>query len=221
MRQQLYVEFDGFKFFTDERDSLGLVSNGTFEPDTLAALKRLVQPGFRVLDIGANIGFFSVLLSKMVGPTGSVLAVEPQTENFRLLQENASVNHLTNLQLYNVAVGRSEGKASLYLSDWNGGMHRLYDSVCCTSETESVQLTTVDSIVANQKVDLIKIDIEGYEFFALEGAKNCLLQNPDIQIITEYCALTAMEAGSSPIAMLQYLDQFGFQPFSLEGWPLC
>lgn len=217
MLQAPNIDIDGFKFLTDKLDSLGLVANGAFEPETLAALKRLTQPGFTVLDVGANIGYFSVQLSKMVGPGGSVLAIEPQKDNFQLLQSNIAINHLTNVSAHNVAVGNAEGTASLYLSDWNGGMHRLYPSVCCTVDTEAVQLTTIDSIVANRPVDLIKIDIEGYELFALEGAKNCLLGNPRLQIITEYCAPTAIEAGASPLAMLQYLEELGFFPHSLEG----
>jgi FkbM family methyltransferase len=220
MLQSPSIEIDGFKYFTDELDSLGLASTGVFEPETLAALKKLTRPGFRVLDIGANIGFFTVQLSSMVGPAGSVLAIEPQKENFRLLEANVGINHLTNVRLYNVAVGDTEGTASLYLSDWNGGMHRLYASVCCTSAMESVPVTTVDLITANDKIDLIKIDIEGYEFFALKGAENCLQRNPDIKIITEYCALSAIEAGSSPLAMLQYLEGLGFHASSLEGIPV-
>jgi FkbM family methyltransferase len=221
MLQAPSIEIDGFKYFTDAFDSLGLISNkGVFEPETLAALKKLTQPGFRVLDIGANIGFFSVQLSKWVGAEGIVLAIEPQTENFRLLESNVRANHLTNVHLHHAAVGNRDGTASLFLSNWNGGMHRLYESVCCTSDTESVRITTVDSIVANQQIDLIKIDIEGYEFFALEGAKNCLQKNPHIKIISEYCALSAIEAGASPLAMLRYLEGLGFQAFSLDNIPV-
>ena len=220
MSQSQSVEIDGFKLFIDELDSLGLVSTGVFEPETLAALERLTKPGFRVLDIGANIGFFSVHLSRLVGPEGLVLAIEPQQENFRLLEANIRINELKNVSSYKVAVGETEGTASLYLSDWNGGMHRLYESVCCTTAMESVPVTTVDLIVPDGKIDLIKIDIEGYEFYALKGAQKCLLRNPDIKIVTEYCALSAIEAGSSPLGMLQYLERMGFHASSLDGKPV-
>ena len=151
MLQSPHIEIDGFRFLTDKLDSLGLKANGGFEPETLTALKRLTQPSFRVLDVGANIGYFSVQLSRMVGPGGSVLAIEPQEDNFQLLQSNIAVNHLINVSVHNVAVGNTEGTASLYLSDWNGGMHRLYPLVCSTVDTEAVHLATMDAIVANQR----------------------------------------------------------------------
>jgi len=211
------VDICGFRFFVDKLDSLGLSSSGIFEPETMAALGKLTKPGYRVLDIGANIGFFTAILSRLVGPKGRVYAIEPQKENFRLLKENTLNNGLENVDLYNVAVSESKGVASLFLSDWNGGMHRLYESVCCTEATESVTVVTVDSIVSNDKIDLIKIDIEGYEFFALKGAQKCLLRNPDICIVTEYCPLSAIEAGASPSSMLKYLESMNFRPMSLDG----
>jgi FkbM family methyltransferase len=217
MSQTPCVEIDGFKYFTDEADSLGLVSNKIFEPETLSVLKKLTKPGFRVLDIGANIGFFTIQLSKMIGPEGFLIAIEPQKDNFQLLEKNVIANNLNNVRLCNVAVGKAEGIASLYLSDWNGGMHRLYESVCCTDELESVKLTTVDALVSNDRIDLIKIDIEGYEFFALEGAKKCLQQNKNIKIVAEYCALTSIEAGASPLAMLEYMESLGFSAYTLDG----
>src|SRR5688572_26593270 len=123
------VTLNGFNFVLDELDSLGLASGAPFEPDTLRALERLTKDGFRVLDIGANIGFFTAHLSRLVSTSGQVIAIEPNKENFRLLQENVRRNQLNNAVLHNLAVGENDGNAALYISDWNGGMHRMYESV--------------------------------------------------------------------------------------------
>jgi FkbM family methyltransferase len=214
------VALNGFDFVLDKIDSLGLASPSPFEPDTLQALEKLTKPGFRVLDIGANIGFFTAHLARLVGASGQVIAIEPNKENFALLRENVRRNHLTNAVLHNLAVGENDGNAALYLSDWNGGMHRMYESVCCTEAIETVQVSKVDNLVAGKKIDLIKIDIEGYEYFALKGARDCLIRNPHIKIVTEYCPASLMEAGASPLGFLEYLESLGLYPHALDSQAL-
>jgi len=211
------VEVNGFRLLIDQEDSLGLASGAIFEPDTLDALKRLTKTGDHVLDVGANIGYFTLVLASLVGPSGRVFAIEPQSENFRRLSENVHNNNLQNVSTSHIAVGESEGTSSLYLSNYNGGMHRLYKSVCCTDTSETVLVKTIDSIVQNTRISLIKIDIEGYEYFALKGASNCLANNPDINIVTEYCPASAIEAGASPLCFLEYLEQMQFKPATLYG----
>jgi len=81
-----------------------------------------------VIDIGANIGYFTLLLSKQVGDKGKVFSFEVETENFKLLEKNVKENHIRNVMLENVAVSEKEGKIKLYLSNVQPGMHRFYSS---------------------------------------------------------------------------------------------
>lgn len=214
------IEREGFKLRIDAMDSLGLGAGAPFEPETLEALSQWVRPGMTVVDVGANIGYFTAHLSRLVGSQGWVHAFEPEPVNFSILMENVSMNGLSNVALHHAAVGREHGEASLHISDFNGGMHRLYESVCCIGPIVRVPVLRIDDVLANGTVDLIKIDIEGYEEAALRGAENCLQQNADLKIISEYCPASMLEAGGKPTEFLNYLLGLGLRPSHLGGKPI-
>ena len=147
------IEREGFKLRIDEMDSLGLGGGALFEPEVLAALRQWVRPGMTVVDIGANIGYFTVHLSRLVGAHGVVHAFEPEPVNFSILTENVNMNGLTNVRLHRAAVGKERGDASLHTSDFNGGMHRLYASVCCSGPSVNVPVLRLDDLLVGAKVD--------------------------------------------------------------------
>lgn len=211
------IEREGFKLRIDAMDSLGLGAGTPFEPDTLAAMRQWVRPGMTVVDVGANIGYFTVHFSRLLGEQGVVHAFEPEPLNFSILTENVQINGLTNACLHHAAVGRERGEAQLHMSDFNGGMHRLYESVCCSGPSVSVPVLRIDDVLAGVKVDLIKIDIEGYEESALRGAENCLRQNADLKIISEYCPASMLEAGGKPNDFIRYLTGLGLHPHHMDG----
>jgi FkbM family methyltransferase len=129
----------------------------------------VLQPGDTVLDIGANVGVFSLLASRLVGEHGRVLAVEPVPQNVECLKLMCQLNQLTNVEIIPVAAGDREGALSLTLADdmmgHSGKRHK-------TAESVEVPLTTIDALVASQGVDrvaLVKLDIEGMEAEALTG----------------------------------------------------
>ena len=211
------VNVDDFSLAIDALDSLGLGQGRAFEPEILAALQRWTKPGNTVVDIGANIGYFTAHLARLVGSGGCVHAFEPDPANFALLTENMRANKLTWVQLHQAAVGAQTGQATLHISEYNGGMHRLYDSVCCTGPGLDVAVQTLDQLLAGVRIDLIKIDIEGYEPAALMGAQACLRANPELKIVSEYCPASMLEAGGQPSAMLNWLREQGFGPHELHG----
>ena len=211
------VNVDDFILAIDAMDSLGLGQGRAFEPEILAALQRWVRRGDTVVDIGANIGYFTAHLARLVGADGCVHAFEPDPANFALLVENMRANKLAWVQLHQAAVGAQPGKATLHISEYNGGMHRLYDSVCCTGPGLDVAVQTVDQLLVGSRIDLIKIDIEGYEPAALMGAQACLRANPEMKIVSEYCPASMLEAGGQPSAMLNWLREQGFGPHELNG----
>lgn len=205
----------------DSHDSLGLVhNNGVFEAAEIALCRLLLKDGDRVLDIGANIGYYTLLFGGLVSPNGSVFAVEPDAQNYHLLQNNIAENPMAGLvSIRQIALGSQACSARLYHSDSNNGMHRLYASVCCTGDSTEVSVIAGDSLQL-APLDLIKIDIEGYEPAALQGLHSTLADSPNLKILSEFSPLSIWEAGFSPIGFLHEMQKYKFHLFchELEGW---
>ena len=131
IRSQLktnFVEIDGHKLFLDPLDSLSLSIDGAYGKLETDLIKESVQQGDVVLDLGANIGYYTLIFARLVGPQGRVFAFEPDPENFRLLERNVKENHYTNVVAINKAVSNKTERLKLYLSDDNKADHRIYDS---------------------------------------------------------------------------------------------
>ena len=150
------------------------VSQNVFEPHMTDYYKRTIKPGMTVIDIGANIGFFTVLTSKLVGSLGKVISFEPNSENCRLILQSVNKNSFTNVQLHPLALSDKTGY-SLFMTHIgsNGGLipdtlSMLQSPVCTVVPT-----VRLDDIV-NEKVDMIKIDVEGAEGLVLKGGLELL-----------------------------------------------
>ena len=211
-----------YRMAIDKHDSLCLLrNNGLFETEEVALCRLLIARGDHVLDIGANIGYYTLLFAGLVGETGSVSAIEPDAENYRLLRENLALNSLAGIiQTHQVALGGQTGTAKLYQSDNNNGMHRLYASVCCTDQATETPVITGDSLNL-APLDFIKIDIEGYEPAALQGLSSTLKKSPNLKILSEFSPLSIWEAGFSPITFLDSMQQHGFYLFCHESGCWC
>ena len=211
------IEFDGLRLAIDALDSLGLGHGQAFEPEIAAALLRWTQTGDTVVDIGANIGLFTAQLARAVGPTGTVHAFEPEPANHALLAGNMARNGFGQVRLHAAALGAEPGTTQLHTSDFNGGMHRLYDSVVCSGPAVDVPVYRIDDVFAATELHLIKIDVEGYEPWVLQGAERCLRASPRLKIISEYCPPSMLEAGTLPSDMLHRLLGLGYHPHQLDG----
>ncbi len=170
-----------------------------------------VKPGFTILDIGANIGFYTDILSKLTGPTGSVHAFEPETINFNYLHGN--VGTTKNVTLVNKAVSDKTEPLKIYISKMLNVDHRTYP-VDDYSEIIEINATTIDDYMqlsAIAKVDFIKMDIQGFEMTALKGMKKTLENNPDVKIITEFWPYGLGKAGHSALEVFDFLHILGFE----------
>ena len=214
------VNIDELTFETDDEQGLGLSNGEPFEPEVLFALKKLIRPDSLVLDLGANVGYFTAHMSKMVGARGSVHAFEPEPRNFYLLGQNIKRNNLENVTIHQVALGDREEIKNLHISDFSGGMHRLYDSTCCGREIVRVPVRRLDSIFEPDQISVMKIDVEGYEPFVLLGAEK-IIRNQDVDIITEYCPPAMLEAGASLASYLDYMENCGFMAYEPDGKIIC
>lgn len=169
-------------------------------------LKRILSEGAVVVDAGANIGIYSQFLSRCVGPTGVVHSFEPSPENFKRLQ--SATRKLANVRLSQAAVGECSGRSKLYVSDKLNVDHRTY-----TSEGDSRRAVPIDIIALDdyfrpgQGVDLIKMDIQGYELHALRGANRVLADNPSAKLLLEFWPYGLKQAGANWIELIDTLER--------------
>src|SRR5436190_2355999 len=139
-------------------------------------LKNVLFPGAVVVDAGANIGIYSQFLSRCVGRTGVVHSFEPAPENFGRLQ--SATRKLANVHLSRAAVAEHSGTSKLYLSDILNVDHRTYMTAEDPRRTVPIDIIALDDYFKpGQRVDLIKMDIQGYELHALRGANRVLADN--------------------------------------------
>jgi FkbM family methyltransferase len=168
-------------------------------------LRSVLSAGAVVVDAGANIGVYSQFLSRCVGPTGVVHSFEPSPENFRRLQ--SATRKLANVRLCQVAVGEYSGKSKLYVSDQLNVDHRTY-----ATEEDSRPAVQIDAIALDnyfepdQHVDLIKMDIQGYELHALRGASRVLADNPDAKLLLEFWPYGLKQAGVNWVELMDVLQ---------------
>ena len=173
---------NGTKMFINQNDhviSKQLAFRYSYEEEEINFLKTKISPGMTVIDIGANIGYHTLLFSKWVKPYGKIFAFEPDPTNFKLLKKNITANQIKNIVSFKNAVSDKNDKISLFLSEDNSGDHRINDLLIFKNDnmrkkigTHSVKLDSVFS--KSQKIDFIKIDIQGSEIQALNGMQNIL-----------------------------------------------
>jgi FkbM family methyltransferase len=156
---------------------------GDAEPEVQAALAELIEPGQTVYDVGANIGFFTILCSRLVGPQGKVYAFEPIPDNVATLRRNIALNDLTNVVVVEQALSASTGTAEMFVSLWSA-FHSLNLDGASKRDNHgpdggeiTVETVTLDEFVQGEGIsapDLIKLDVEGAELLVVEGMRETL-----------------------------------------------
>jgi FkbM family methyltransferase len=191
-----------------------------YEPSETAFVRRYVQPGMSVVDVGANLGYYTLLAANRVGAIGRVLAIEPDPHNFALLQKNVSGNLLSNVTMENSALGARGAEAALFLSRLNYGDHRLHPDASGLRVSIAVKVRTLDEIVDSLgwgTIDFLKMDVQGYEYEVLLGMKKILGASPRVVVLTEFWPHGLEMAGSSPAAFLSAFHALGFTTSVLES----
>jgi len=187
-----------------------LSERGFIEPFETELIQQKVLPGNTVIDIGANIGYYTLQFARLVGPRGHVYAFEPDPENFRLLRQNLRINGYQNVTLVNKAVASSSGSIQLFRNPLNHGDHRTYASDPQRERVE-IEAVSLDDYFAgtDTTVDLIKFDIQGAEAAAFQGMQDFLKKQTDIRIFMEFWPRGLYLSGSDPEQFLQYLLSLG------------
>jgi len=177
----------------------------------ISVLRANIKKGDVVLDIGANIGFYTRILSEIVGPEGHIYAFEPDRKNFLRLQKNCG--KLGNVTLENKAVSHETGVIRIYTSPMLNVDHRTYP-VDDYESIEEIPCVALDEYFASGKrIDFIKIDIQGFEVSAFSGMKRLLVGNTGVKIISEFWPHGLSKAGQTTLDLLQIFWDAGLRVY--------
>jgi len=216
MKLKKTVIFGKYRFFYLKNDRyIGQrVALEKYEPYETKLILRQTKKGDVVVDVGANIGYYTILLADKVGKNGKVYAFEPDKTNFEILTKNIKTNNLKNVVAVNAAVGSKSGKLKLHKSKENFGDHKLYGK---DKEIEEVKIIRLDNYLKNIKVDLMKIDTQGWEPEVIEGAKNIIKRDKPI-IFLEYSPASYKEAKLDGKGMVKFLHTIYPNIWWIDEW---
>lgn len=193
-----------------------------YESDVVGILTEMLQPGDTFVDVGAHIGWFTLLGAKIVGPFGRVLSVEPNIANYRRLKKHLNINGLNgSVRTHRAALYSKAKKAKLYLNADNDGGHALWPTWNVPFNVKSakkrkvveVKAVTLDDLCKSEnisKIKLVKIDTEGCEGEILKGASG-LLSNKQIQhIVMEVNIFGLSQMNTSKEEIIEFMDDYGY-----------
>jgi FkbM family methyltransferase len=188
------------------------------EQRVLVVLVRFLRPGDVVYDVGGNVGLFSAVLAKTIGPEGVLIAFEPQSQNFNHLQENLKLNGLSNFHCYRKALGDRSGQATLYASKVIGNSS-LVQHGQPGDAGETVEVITGDEFVKAEGVPVprvVKIDVEGFEFAVIKGLRTTLAQ-PACELVCCEVHPSLLPPDVPVQAVESLLKEIGFK--KIESFP--
>jgi FkbM family methyltransferase len=215
-----FVIIHGNKMYLDQKDSLDLSLHGSYETLETEFVKNEVKKNDIVIDIGANIGYYSLILAKIVGDKGKVFAFEPAPDNYSLLKKNIEINNYKNVVLENLAISDKNGSIELYLSQESMGWHRIYPSKYCGENHVKVKMVTLDDYfkenTLRDKISFVKMDVEGAELGILRGMTSILENNKKLTLLLEFVPHYIREFGSDPKELLNILKKQSFEISVIE-----
>jgi len=212
-----FVEIDGNKMYLDEKDSLFLSVYGFHEKTETEIVKNEIKEGDVVLDIGANIGYYTLLFAKLVGKTGKVYAFEAESSNFEILKKNVHENDYKNVVLEQKAVSDKPGIVKFYIGKDSNTENQLFKPNVKHEEIE-VKSISIDGYFKelNPKIDFVKMDIQGAEPLVIEGMTKTIEENKDIKIMLEWWPDAIRKYGIDPEKHLTKLVNLGFKIFEID-----
>ncbi len=208
----LIVKHGKYKFpFYNDGDFAELLYHAKwkeFYKEEREKIESYVEKGSAAIDVGGNLGFYSLILSELVGDEGKVYTFEPSPECYRKLSKTISVNNLKNVEIFNLGLGEDEKKAELYYNPNQTGLSSIVQKVSDNVVAEEIKLTTLDKFAEkiDRKISLIKIDTEGYEPQVLSGGR---------KLFAEHKPVLCIELGGkyieSSLKVLEILKEFNYQ----------
>ena len=213
-----FVEIEGRKMYTQNNDGLALSIFKIYEPNQTEIVKKYVHEGDIVIDIGAHVGYYTLLMAQLVGENGKVYSFEPDPVNFQLLKKSVEINGFENVVLIQKAVSNITDKVKLFLGDDDSAINRIYDAkLGDAKESIDVESVTIDEYFKedDELVNFIKIDSEGSEVKIINGMKQFLSRNQELVMMTEFFPFLIKKSGDEPNQYLKSLEEFGFSLYNI------
>lgn len=183
---------------------------GTYEPITDASLRRELRNGMTFLDVGAHIGYISLIASTLVGPSGKVHAIEPFDDNVRYLRKNVRLNQASNIEIHEVAAGAVNRTRQFHVTGSSDSNSFFAHPNTPTVRKIAVVEKRLDDLISGP-VHAVKIDVEGAELLVLEGMRQILIDNQSLAIWVEWMPACMRSAGHDPLELPARLEQLGFR----------
>lgn len=196
----------------------GALFFNVYEKSESQFIKSICFEGMYALDIGANIGYYTTLISQIAGENGVILAMEPDPESYKYLFKTIQKNNLKNVLPFPLAAADIKQKLPLFISSENRGDNRLYQSNQMREAIE-VDCLTIDELVSEKNInnlDFIKIDVQGYEPKVFKGMKETIKRSKELILLTEFWPKGIVQAGENPRDFLKMLREMEFQIFHLK-----
>jgi FkbM family methyltransferase len=180
---------------------------GRWEPSEGAWLRAVLRAGDTVVDCGANVGYFTVLASRCVGPAGLVVALEPEAENLRLLRSNLWANRCDNVWVLPAAAADQRGLLALRRNAVNTGDHQVHESA--GPDDVLVPSLTLDDLLEHHQVHAAKIDAQGFDHLVMAGFAQTLARSPEAQVLVEFWLDGIQGRGARPEDVITGYRQLG------------
>jgi len=188
-----------------------------YEPAMTRYLQETLQPGMVVADVGAHIGYFTLLAASRVGPTGCVVSFEPHPRNFRQLRHNVALNGHDHVQPLQKALAATRGSMKLNLAHDDTAFTTM--ASISSDATVDVDVETLDEVLRGlgiDQCDFIKVDIEGAELLALRGMIETIERNPQLQFVIEVHSAQIRDLGGTARELAEMMLGFGYQLSKLD-----
>ncbi len=199
---------------SDKHLLLALNRNGCAEPEVARIMARVLKEGDVAIDGGANVGFFTVFMAQLVGPTGRVIACEPAQNNLWKLEANIRLNKLQNVEIERKPLWSKVEKVTFHMAQ-DGGLGSLAANPATAGKVvqDSITLSSIVS-TAPHLPKLVKLDVEGAEVHALRGLEPWLSSDMIPYIVCEMNEVALPLFGSSQVELRTLMDNAGYRTFT-------
>jgi len=189
-----------------------LFLNGIREPECTRIMKDQLRKGMTIAEVGANIGYYALMEAQIIGDKGKIYAIEPFPPNYELLKKNIELNSFDDrVDLHNIAISNEQGTTKLFLNEKHN-LCNMLESGNSEGFVE-VETKTLDDFIKGKKLpDLIRMDIEGYEYYVLEGMKKTLKDCSSCKMFIEVHPFQMFEKGLDYKKPIKMLFDSGFKP---------
>jgi FkbM family methyltransferase len=217
----------GLRFECDLRNGLAreVFFTGQYEPQETCLVRALLRPGDTFLDVGAHWGYFTFLAAEAVTRSGRVVAVEADPRIYRILKTNLALNQLPHVSALHVAAAAEEGTVKLEGYDEaadNWGVSRVRGEAQASAKAFSVPAKAMDAVLDElgvAKAQLVKMDIEGAEVFALAGMRRGLQEHRYERLLLELHPQQLQEHGHDPAELTRMLTEAGYRGWAVDHSP--